>query len=152
MRLSLFAPPSRRHCQWRTSGFKIRPIRGGREAGQRIVRPLFIVSLYPFGTDLADLIERVKDISIQHFRAIRPIEPLDKGILIRFPGLDVPQFDPWLGTPGECRDHGRIPPCPIHEWPIVRRPTHAHRTTGPLNRKAVHGHEMRDALPPLSRP
>ena len=55
--------------------------------------PLFVVTLQPFGTDLPDLVQRLKHIGIQHFGAIRPIEPLDEGILIRLAGLDVPQFD-----------------------------------------------------------
>ena len=35
------------------------------------------------------------------------------------------------------RDHRRIPSCPVHEGPIVRRPAESHRATGPLNRKAA---------------
>jgi len=53
---------------------------------------------------------------------------------------------------GERRDHRRIPPRPLHARPIVRRPTQAHGAAGLLNWKAIHGHEVRDDLPPFRRP
>lgn len=52
--------------------------------------PFLIVTLQPFGTDLADLLQGFEHIGIEHFGPVRPIEALDKGILIRLPGLDVP--------------------------------------------------------------
>lgn len=36
---------------------------------------LFIVTLYPFGTDLSHLLRGVKHVGVQHFRPIGPIEP-----------------------------------------------------------------------------
>ena len=62
--------------------------------------PLLVVTLQPFRGDLLDLIERLEHIGIEDFSAVRSIEPLDEGILIRFSGLDVPQLDPAVGTPG----------------------------------------------------
>ncbi len=53
---------------------------------------------------------------------------------------------------GQRRDHRGIPPGPIHERPIVGRPSESHCATGPLNRKAAHGHQVRGDLPPFSRP
>ena len=50
------------------------------------------------------------------------------------------------------RDDWRIPPRPIHERPIVGGTIQSHGTTSPLNRKAIDRHQMRDDLPPFSRP
>jgi len=58
------------------------------------VRPLVVVTLYPFGADLPNLIEGLEYIGIQHLGTIRPIESLDEGILIGFARLDRAQFDP----------------------------------------------------------
>ena len=70
------------------------------------------------------------------------------------PIATLPDPPPTLGRHerGQRRDHRRIPTGPIHERPIVRGPMQSHCPTGPLNRKAVHRHEMRDDLPPFSRP
>ena len=62
--------------------------------------PLFIVLPHPLCTDLPHLFERLEDIRVQHFGAIGAIESLDKRILIRLSGLDIPQRDPAFGTPG----------------------------------------------------
>jgi len=50
------------------------------------------------------------------------------------------------------RNHRRIAPGPVHERPIVCRPAEAHRSTGPLNRKASLTDQVSNDLPPFSRP
>ena len=40
----------------------------------------------------------------------------------------------------------------IYEWPIVGGSIQSHGPTGPLNRKAIDRHQMRDDLPSFSRP
>ncbi len=88
-----------RHDHGRTSGFKLGPIHGRRQARQRVMRPLFVITLQPFGADLSDLIEGLEYIGIQHLGAICPIESLDESILIGFSRLDIAQFDLALSTP-----------------------------------------------------
>jgi len=77
------------------------PIRGGRQARQRIMRPLFIITLHPLGTDLSHLLQRLEHVRIEHFGPIRPVIPLDQGILIRLAWLDVPQLNPSFRAPGD---------------------------------------------------
>lgn len=64
------------------------------------MRPLLIVTLEPVRSDFANLLSRLEHIRIQHFRPIRPIEPLDEGVLYRPLRLDIAQLDPTHGTPG----------------------------------------------------
>jgi hypothetical protein len=45
--------------------------------------PLFVVTVQPFGTDLPDLVERLKHIGTEDLGPIRPIEAFNEGILIR---------------------------------------------------------------------
>lgn len=257
------------------------------------MRPLFVVTLEPFRTDLSDLVQRFKHVGVQYFCSIRAIESFDEGILIGLARLDVPQFNSALRTPGhelfgdqlraiveanrlgpappahhlrqhadhvlsrkrrinldgqalshafiqniegaesspavqriaheihsphgiglwddrkrlshsnrqpllrpsrqvqpqlaidspeplgiprmaiepepittlpeapatlgrhECRercDHRRIALGLVYERPVVRGPAHPHRATGPLHRKAVYRHQVRDDFPPFSRP
>ncbi len=75
-----------------------------------------------------------------------PVEPK--------PIATLPEAPSTLGRHerGQSRDHQRIPSGAIHEGPIVRRPSESHRAAGPLNRKAVHRDQVRDDLPPFSRP
>ena len=53
---------------------------------------------------------------------------------------------------GQGRDHRRIPSRPVYERSVVRGSTESHRSTGPLNRKAIDRHQVSDDLPPFSRP
>lgn len=55
--------------------------------------PLFVVAPQSFGPDLPDLIQGVKHIGFQYFRALRPVKPFDEGVLIRLHQLDVAQLD-----------------------------------------------------------
>jgi len=50
------------------------------------------------------------------------------------------------------RDHWRIPSGLVHQGAIVRGPTQSHRSTGPLNRKAMPRDQVRHDLPPLGGP
>lgn len=65
------------------------------------MRPLFVITLQPFGTDLSHLVQRLKHIRIEDFGAIRPVIALDQGVLIRFARLDVPQLNGPFLTPGD---------------------------------------------------
>ncbi len=47
---------------------------------------LLVVTQQPLGTDLLDLFQRLKQISVQQFGAIGPLIPPNQGILIRFAG------------------------------------------------------------------
>ena len=70
------------------------------------------------------------------------------------PIATLPESSATLGRHerGQGRNHRRIPPRPIHKRLIVRGAAQSHCTAGPLNRKAVHRHQMRDDLPSVSRP
>jgi len=63
--------------------------------------PLFVVTLQPFGADLAHLLQGFKHVGVQHFRPIGPIIALDEGILIRFSRLNIAQLNGPLGTPSD---------------------------------------------------
>jgi hypothetical protein len=65
------------------------------------MRPLFVITLQPFGTDLSHLIQRLKHIRIEDFGSIRPVIALDQGILIRFARLNVPELNRPFRTPGD---------------------------------------------------
>ncbi len=56
------------------------------------MRAFFVVDRDPFVGDLTDLIEIFKEIGIQDFMPIGSVEPLDKGVLAGFAGLDVTQL------------------------------------------------------------
>ena len=64
------------------------------------MRPLVVITLQPFGTDLPDLVERLEHIGIQHFGPIGSIEALDECILIGSARLDIPQVNAPVRTPG----------------------------------------------------
>ena len=69
-------------------------------------------------------------------------------------GATLPEAPATLGR-HECRercDHRRIALGLVYERPVVRGPAHPHRATGPLHRKAVYRHQVRDDFPPFSRP
>ncbi len=65
-----------------------------------------------------------------------------------------PEAPPTLGRHecGEGGDHGRVPSRPIDQWPVVGGPPQSHRSAGPLNRQATHGHQMGGDLPAVSGP
>jgi len=54
------------------------------------MRPLLVVTLEPFLSDLPDLLQRLEYVRIEDFRAIGAIESLDERILVRLPRLDIP--------------------------------------------------------------
>jgi hypothetical protein len=58
----------------------------------------FVVNRDPVVCDLADLIQNLKQISIQDLMPIGSVEPLDKGVLAGFTGLDVTQLDAFVLT------------------------------------------------------
>jgi hypothetical protein len=57
------------------------------------VGPLGVVGREPGVGDLPHLVEGVEEIGVEDLLAKRAIEPLDEGILIRLPGLDVADTD-----------------------------------------------------------
>lgn len=60
-----------------------------REAAQRFVRAVFVVIDQPlFGDDL-DLLQIGEQVRAEHFSAVRAVEALNEGILIRFSGTDI---------------------------------------------------------------
>lgn len=63
-------------------------LNGGQYA-KRIMTPFLTVFLYSLPGDFPDLIEARKQIDIQHFGSRGAIEPLDIGILVRFPALYI---------------------------------------------------------------
>ena len=56
------------------------------------MRPSFVVARDPSCSDLAYLIETLEQVRIEHFAAIRAIEALDVGVLIRLAQLDMAQL------------------------------------------------------------
>ena len=58
------------------------------------MRPLLIVDRHPLSGDLPNLIQTLKEIEIEHFIAIGPIEPFDKRILRGATWLDMINQDP----------------------------------------------------------
>lgn len=63
------------------------------------MRPDFVVSLEPFGGDLADLVERVEQVGAKDFFAVVWVETLDAGVLVGFPRLDEPDLDVPVAAP-----------------------------------------------------
>ena len=61
----------------------------------------FVVNLDPLGADLANLVEILEHVGVQHLFPIRPVEPLDLGILVRLARLDVTQLDRMAFAPGD---------------------------------------------------
>jgi hypothetical protein len=66
----------------------------------------------------------------------------------------LPEAPPTLGRHecGERRNHRGISLGPFPDGPVVCRAAKPDEAAGPLNRKTVHRHEMRDDLPSFSRP
>lgn len=67
------------------------------------MRSLRVVHLQPFLRDLPDLGQRGEDPRVEHLGAVRLVEALDNGVLVRFPRLDVMQQDPVRLTLGSQR-------------------------------------------------
>ena len=63
------------------------------------MRPLRVVAPQPVGRQRAHLLQRVKEVRVEHFFAISPVEAFDVGVLIRFAGLDEAQGDGVRGGP-----------------------------------------------------
>jgi hypothetical protein len=57
------------------------------------VRSLRVVGLVPDLRDLAQLVERVKEMRVQHLLGIAAVEPLNEGVLVRLSWLDVADRD-----------------------------------------------------------
>ena len=58
------------------------------------MRSLLIVDRHPLSGDLPNLVQAPKEIEIEHFIAIGPIEPFNKRILRGAPWLDMINQDP----------------------------------------------------------
>ena len=65
--------PVKETAQRRISDGDLGPISGRRYAGQGLVRPLFVVADEPQGGDLTHLLSRFKDLGVEDFRSIRPM-------------------------------------------------------------------------------
>ena len=61
--------------------------------------PFFVVFPHPRRGDISHFIEGLKEVSVEHFAAIRPIESFDIGVLVWLPRLDVADVDLMLITP-----------------------------------------------------
>ena len=57
------------------------------------MRPDFVVAFDPVVGDLSHLGEGVEQVSTKHLLAIRAIESLDEGVLVRLAGLDESNLD-----------------------------------------------------------
>src|SRR5882672_12388016 len=60
-----------------------------RHLAEAVMGSLGVVNLEPRLGDLAHLLEGVKEVGVEDLFAETPIEPLDEGVLIGFPRLDV---------------------------------------------------------------
>jgi len=63
------------------------------------VRPFLIVIYEPVVRDPLDLTDGRECVSVEHFLAVGPVEPLDEGVLIGLPGLDIEKIDTMLVAP-----------------------------------------------------
>ena len=57
------------------------------------MRPFCVVDLEPVLGDQSHLRQRLADVGVQHLFPIRPVESLDKGVLLRLARLDELQRD-----------------------------------------------------------
>jgi hypothetical protein len=74
-----------------------------RDATQGFKGAVFVVIGQPLGGDGLDLLEVGEQMCIEHFRAVRSVETLDKGVLIGLARLDVLNRDAFGRGPfGEC--------------------------------------------------
>lgn len=94
--------------------------------------PFFIVTLQPFRTDLAHLLQRLKYIGTQYFGPIHPVIAFDQGILIGLARLDVPELNRSFGT--SCHE-------PLRDkfWPIVE--ANGLRTASPAHHLLQHAND-----------
>ena len=60
------------------------------------MRPEFVAALEPTGSDLPDLVERLKQKGVQHLFAVSPLEALVIGELIGLARLNEAQLDELL--------------------------------------------------------
>lgn len=97
-----------------------------------------VVVLQPLGGQGSDLVDAVEDVAVEDFRAIRPVEAFDVGILSGLALLDELQLDAVGCGPGRqsAADQFRSV---VHAQPL-RRTTHfdefSQRTYHPLGRQA----------------
>ena len=67
------------------------------------MRAVFVVQVFPFLTDIADLIQGREQVRIEHFVSIAFVKSFDKRILVGFAGLDVSDLNTSLLAPvDEC--------------------------------------------------
>ena len=64
-----------------------------RHLTEAVMGPLGVVGLEPGLGELPHLVEGVEEIRVEDFFPNAAIEPLDEGVLIRVPGLDVADGD-----------------------------------------------------------
>lgn len=79
------ASPSSQQCTIRHFAAHLPIERRTRYAGQRRMRPVFLITNLPRRTELFDLAQRSKQIAVQHLASERLIEALNSGILVVFP-------------------------------------------------------------------
>ena len=90
------------------------------------MRPLLVVDPQPCHGQRLQLGDRLKEMGVEHLRAITPVEPLDVGILVGLARLDVVDRHPVVGAPVDERLREKF-------RPVVR----------PQGRRAaVDGHEF----------
>lgn len=70
---------------------------------------VFVVIDQPLMRDRLDLFEVCEQVSIEHFRTVRAIEPFDKSILVGLARLDISDGNPFASRPlrKRSRDHFR---------------------------------------------
>ena len=92
------------HFVSRLSGcFGPRQEREGRHPAKAVVRPLLVVDPQPCHGQRLQLGDRLKEMGVEHLRAIAPVEPLDVGILVGLARLDVVDRHPVVGAPVDER-------------------------------------------------
>src|SRR5882762_2241254 len=85
-----YASPSSRHFESGLyGGVWPRQKRHRRHLAEAVMGSLGVVNLEPRLGDHAHLLEGVKEVGVEDLFAETPIEPLDEGVLIGFPRLDV---------------------------------------------------------------
>jgi hypothetical protein len=70
-----------------------------RHPSRSVMWPLFVVGNEPLMGHLSHLIQIIKQVGVQHFLPVIPVEVLDKCVLVGLPWLDIAQFDVMLSVP-----------------------------------------------------
>ena len=74
--------------------------------------PLGVVAVEPGRGLDPDLLQRGKEVRIEHLRPVGPVESFDEGVLVGLAGLDEAQRDPLGGGPSTGSA-----PCGRVGWP-----------------------------------